>query len=221
MPHHRTGRYDITSHSGETVQAFIPNPLPPRGKLDIVRLQKLIDGALVAIGRLDSVTAILPDPALYLSSFIRKEAVLSSRIEGTASSLSDVLLYELNSLGNRSNDDVIEVSNYAKALEHGMERMAKENFPLSNRLIKEIHAILLKSGRGGRKSPGEFRTSQNWIGGTRPGNAHFVPPPPQHVGQCMSDLERFIHSDQSQYSALIKAGLTHAQFETIHPFLDE
>ncbi|RMG34245.1 MAG: Fic family protein, partial [Methanobacteriota archaeon] len=116
-------------------------------------------------------------------------------------------------------DDVVEVSNYVAALEHGLQRL-KEGFPLSNRLIREMHGILLSRERGSNKSPGEFRRSQNWIGGPRPGNANFVPPPPEHVEKCMAELERFLHDDTIPYPALIKAALAHVQFETIHPFLD-
>jgi Fic family protein len=156
---------------------------------------------------------------LFLYAYVRREAVLSSQIEGTQSSLAQLLLFELEEVPGLPLDDVLEVSNYVAALEHGLRRL-KEGFPLSNRLIREMHAVLLSRGRGGEKSPGEFRRSQNWIGGTRPGNAHFVPPPPQYVQDCMSDLERFLHNDGNPYPALIKAALAHVQFETIHPFLD-
>lgn len=163
---------------------------------------------------------LLPDPGLFLYAYVRREAVLSSQIEGTQSSLSDLLLFELpEAPGAPLHEDVIEVSNYVRALEHGMARLG-EGFPLSNRLIREIHAELLSSGRGSQKSAGEFRRSQNWIGGTRPGNAHFVPPPPEAVETCMAGLERFIHEGATPSSVLLKAALTHVQFETIHPFLD-
>jgi len=194
--------------------------LPPDPPLELNdQRQRLLERATLALGRLDSVTLLLPDPHLFLYAYVRREAVLSSQIEGTQSSLAQLLLFELEEVPGLPLDDVLEVSNYVAALEHGLRRL-KEGFPLSNRLIREMHAVLLSRGRGGEKSPGEFRRSQNWIGGTRPGNAHFVPPPPQYVQDCMSDLERFLHNDGNPYPALIKAALAHVQFETIHPFLD-
>jgi Fic family protein len=172
-----------------------------------------------ALGRLDGIVTHLPNPALLLYTTIRKEAVLSSQIEGTQSSLSDLLLFENKQAPGMPLEDVKEVSNYVAALEHGMKRL-KGGFPLSLRLMREIHAILLKGTRGGDKEPGEFRRSQNWIGGTRPGNAVYVPPPPHEVVAAMGALEKFIHGDPIQTPTLIKAGLVHAQFESIHPFLD-
>ncbi|MGQ0642157.1 MAG: Fic family protein, partial [Gemmatimonadaceae bacterium] len=161
----------------------------------------------------------LPDTALFLYTYVRKEAVLSSQIEGTKSSLSDLLLFELDEVPGVPIDDVQEVSNYVAALNHGMRRM-RGDFPLSNRLIREVHKILLAKGRGESKQPGEFRRSQNWIGGTRPGNAHFVPPPMRLVESCMSDLEKWMHDIPERTPTLLKAALAHVQFETIHPFLD-
>jgi Fic family protein len=180
-------------------------------------LRKLHDEALLACGRLDVVTDLLPDANVFLYSYVRKEAVLSSQIEGTQSSLSDLLLFELEAVPGVPLDDVEEVSNYVAALQHGMERL-RSGFPLSNRLIREMHQILMTRSRGGHAQPGVFRKTQNWIGGTRPGNAHFVPPPPDYVAECMGALESFLHS--SSYSPLQKAALAHVQFETIHPFLD-
>mgnify|MGYP000641175084 CR=1 FL=1 len=215
-----TGSYEITEIAGETIRAFLPKPLPPDPPLELNdQRQRLLERATLALGRLDSVTLLLPDPHLFLYAYVRREAVLSSQIEGTQSSLAQLLLFELEEVPGLPLDDVLEVSNYVAALEHGLWRL-KEGFPLSNRLIREMHAVLLSRGRGSEKSPGEFRRSQNWIGGTRPGNAHFVPPPPQHVQDCMSDLERFLHNEGNPYPALIKAALAHVQFETIHPFLD-
>ena len=215
-----TGSYEITEIAGETIRAFLPKPLPPDPPLELNdQRQRLLERATLALGRLDSVTLLLPDPHLFLYAYVRREAVLSSQIEGTQSSLAQLLLFELEEVPGLPLDDVLEVSNYVAALEHGLWRL-KEGFPLSNRLIREMHAVLLSRGRGSEKSPGEFRHSQNWIGGTRPGNAHFVPPPPQHVQDCMSDLERFLHNEGNPYPALIKAALAHVQFETIHPFLD-
>jgi Fic family protein len=194
--------------------------LPPEPALvfDGTR-QLLLEEALLTLGRLDSIATLLPDPHLFLYAYVRKEAVFSSQIEGTQSSLSDLLLFELEEAPGVPLDDVVEVSNYVAALEHGIKRL-REGFPISNRLIREIHAQLLSRGRGSEKLPGEFRRSQNWIGGTRPGNAHFVPPPSHAVDDCMSQLERFIHDEASGLPILAKAALAHVQFETIHPFLD-
>jgi Fic family protein len=215
-----TGRYETTSVGGEHARAFIPHPLPPEPPLDLSNArQRLLERATLALGRLDSITLLLPDPNLFLYAYLRREAVLSSQIEGTQSSLSDLLLFELEEAPGAPFDDVVEVSNYVAALEHGMARL-REGFPLSNRLIREMHAELLSRGRGGDKAPGEFRRSQNWIGGMRPGNAHFIPPPPSYVEDCMGALERFIHDEHTPYPTLVKAALAHVQFETIHPFLD-
>ena len=217
-----TGRYQSMARVGEQFKAFVPVPLPPDPPLALDgTLQQALERALLALGRLDSISTMLPAPELFIYSYIRKEAVLSSQIEGTQSSLSDLLLYELEQApGVPRNDlDVVEVSNYVAALDHGIARL-RGDFPLSNRLIREIHGVLLASGRGSEKSPGEFRRSQNWIGGTRPGNARFVPPPHPAVPDCMAALERFLHADDDGLPLLVRAGLAHVQFETIHPFLD-
>lgn len=216
-----TGTYIATAVAGETVRAFVPAPLPlpPVPELELTgERQRRLERALLACGRLDAITALLPEPDLFLYAYVRREAVLSSQIEGTQSSLSDLLMFELDQAPGVPFDDVTEVSNYVAALEHGLARL-REGFPLCNRLLREIHARLLASGRGAQKQPGEFRTSQNWIGGTRPGNAQFVPPPPQDVEPCMGALERYLHAPDAP-GALVKAALAHVQFETIHPFLD-
>ena len=220
MKRHQTGQFENTSIGGETVRAFIPNPLPPNDDFDMKFLQHSLDSANFALGQLNSITNNLPEPWLFIYMYIRKEAVLSSRIEGTQSTLSELMQYELTQVPGVPVDDVVEVSNYVIALEHGFRRMREDDFPLCNRLIREVHEKLLSSGRGSKQLPGEFRRSQNWIGGTRPGNAHFVPPPVHHIDQCMSDLELYIQSEIRDHSALIRAGLSHVQFETIHPFLD-
>jgi Fic family protein len=178
-----------------------------------------LDRSLLALGRLDSIAALLPNPDLFLYSYVRKEAVVSSQIEGTQSSLSDLLLFEIAAAPGVPFDDVVEVSNYVAALEHGLARI-KEGFPLSNRLIREMHEILMRRGRGSEKRPGEFRTTQNWLGGATPADAVFVPPPADRVPACMAALERFLHGDPDATPAVIKAALAHVQFETIHPFLD-
>ena len=216
-----TGKYVTVSTVGnEVVKAFVPKPLPPEPPLVIDKsLREALDQALIALGRLDGVTAQLPDTHLFLYMYVRKEAVLSSQIEGTQSSLSDLLLFELKEASGVPLNDVIEVSNYVAALEYGLAR-CEGGFPLSNRLIREIHGVLLRGGRGSDKTPGEFRHTQNWIGGTRPGNALFVPPPPELVAELMGSLELFLHSKTDQAPVLIQVALAHAQFETIHPFLD-
>lgn len=215
-----TGRYETTSVvGGERVKAFIPAPLPPDPPLRIdAALRDKLDAALLALGRLDSVTMLLPDTHLFLYTYVRKEAVLSSQIEGTQSSLSELLMFEASDAPGIPMDDVVEVSNYVAALEHGLRRI-REGFPLSNRLLREIHGVLLSRGRGRAKQPGDFRTSQNWLGGTRPGNAAFVPPPPQYVAECMGSLEKWLHDQPERTPSLLKAALAHVQFETIHPFL--
>ena len=215
-----TGREENTSAGGETVRAFVPAPLPPVPPVELSgALQPALERALLALGRLDMVATLLPDTSIFLYAYVRKEALLSSQIEGTQSSLSELLLFELPQAPGVPTDDVAEVARYVRAMEHGLARL-RDGFPLSNRLIREIHAILLTEGRGSSKAPGEFRGSQNWIGGTRPGNARFVPPPPQLVGDSMSDLEKFLHAEDVGLPLLVRVAFAHAQFETIHPFLD-
>ncbi|MDH4229791.1 MAG: Fic family protein [Nitrospirota bacterium] len=214
------GHYVTTSTVGEAVRAFVPAPLPPDPPVTWnPELRNKFDLALLALGRLDAISTLLPDTSLFLYMYVRKEAVLSSMIEGTQSSLSDLLLFELDQEAGVPLDDVMEVSRYVVALDHGLARLSK-GFPLSLRLLREIHDVLLSSGRGADKAPGEFRRSQNWIGGTRPGNAAFVPPPAERVPECMGSLEMFLHDQPEPTPALLKAALAHVQFETIHPFLD-
>ena len=214
------GHYVKVSTVGESVLAFVPAPLPPDPSIDWTpELRSKFDKALLALGRLDSVSRLLPDTSLFLYMYVRKEAVLSSMIEGTQSSLSDLLLFELDQEPGVPLNDVLEVSNYVRALYYGLKRLA-EGFPLSLRLIREVHGILLTKGRGSNQTPGEFRKSQNWIGGTRPGNAAFVPPPPEKVMECMGKLELFLHDQPEPTPILLKAALAHVQFETIHSFLD-
>ncbi|MEA3545680.1 MAG: Fic family protein [Thermodesulfobacteriota bacterium] len=214
------GRYVAISTVGERAKAFIPAPLPPHPVIDWTpELRSKFDQALLALGRLDSVSSLLPDTSLFLYMYVRKEAVLSSMIEGTQSSLSDLLLFELDQEPGVPLDDVREVSNYVAALNHGL-RLLEEGLPLSLRMFREIHSVLLNKGRGGNQTPGEFRRSQNWIGGTRPGNAAFVPPPAEQVLDCMGKLELFLHDQPEPTPTLLKTALAHVQFETIHPFLD-
>ena len=215
-----SGTYEITLVGGEKVRAFVPAPLPPAPELEFgAGLQRTLEKATLALGSLGGISTLLPDKSLFLYSYVRKEALLSSQIEGTQSSLSDLLLFELEEAPGAPMDDVVEVSNYVAALDHGLARL-RGGFPLSNRLLCEIHQVLLAKGRGSEKDPGEFRRSQNWIGGTQPGNAAFVPPPPHQLAACLADFERFLHAEQDGMPVLIRTGLAHAQFETIHPFLD-
>jgi Fic family protein len=215
----RLGAYISTTTGSETVRAFVPAPLPPNPPVDLSGLYQQLDRANQALGRLDGLTTLLPNTQLFLYLYARKEALLSSQIEGTKSSFSDLLLFENEAAPGVPIDDVEEVSNYVAAMQHGLRRI-KGGFPLSLRLIREIHGILLRGGRGANKTPGEFRRSQNWIGGTRPGNAAFVPPPPERLMECLDRFEHFLHDEKDKLPVLVEAGFVHVQFETIHPFLD-
>ena len=222
MRRENTGRYEVRLSGGEEIRSFIPAPLPPAPPLALDgKLQQALERATLALGRLDGIATLLPDPTIFIYAYVRKEAVLSSQIEGTQSSLSDLLVFELEDAPGAPVNDVVEVSNYVAALEHGLERL-RADFPLSNRLLRDIHRVLLSGGRGSAPAlhPGEFRTTQNRVGGRRPGDAAFVPPPPDAVPGCMGDLEQFLHSSSDGLPALLRAGLAHVQFETIHPFLD-
>jgi Fic family protein len=203
----------------EVFSSLIPKPLPPTPPIEFTaEFLELMEKANLALGRLDGLARLLPDLQLFLYFYLRKEAVLSSQIEGTQSSLSELLLFESNQLTGAPTKDVVEVSNYVSALQYGLKRL-RQNLPISIRLMKEIHAVLLAKGKGRDKAPGEFRDSQNWIGGSRPGNAVFVPPPKEEVVPLMGQIETFYHEHRA-LPALVKAALIHVQFETIHPFLD-
>ncbi len=216
----KIGQYIHCATAGETYRAYVPAPLPPDPPLAIdAELLTLLEQANRALGRLDGIADLLPDRNLFLYQYVRREAVVSSQIEGTQSTLSDLLLFELQEAPGALLDDVAEVSQYVAALDHGLKRLAGD-FPLCLRLLREIHGVLLAHGRGKDKQPGEFRRSQNWLGGTRPGNAAFVPPPPERLMECLDALERFLHSDDGGLPVLVKTALAHVQFETIHPFLD-
>lgn len=215
----RIGNYVPSALVGdEGYKAYVPATLPPDPPLDMEVLYPLLDQASTALGRLDGMSMVLPDASLFLYMYVRKEAVLSSQIEGTQSSLSDLLLFESDEAPGVPMDDVTEVSCYVAAMDYGIERL--KSLPLSLRLLREIHAKLMSNARGGHKTPGEFRTSQNWIGGTRPSKALFVPPPPERLMETLDAFERFLHDDKVKLPALIRAALAHVQFETIHPFLD-
>ena len=220
MNRQSTGREEPSVAAGIACRGFVPEPLPPVPPLRIdAPLQRRLDEAHLALGRLDSLTTLLPDAQTFLYSYVRKEAVLSSQIEGTRSSLSDLLLFEEDGAPGVPIDDVAEVSCYVAALDLGVRRI-NEGMPVSSRLIRELHEALMQSGRGARKSPGEFRRVQNWVGGLTPSAAELVPPPPQFVEECIAALERFMNDVPEPYPPLIKAALAHVQFETVHPFLD-
>jgi Fic family protein len=217
------GSWRSFTSTGEEVRAFVPFPLPPaEPPLDLSDADhELIANASLALGRLDGVAGLLPDIDLFIYFYIRKEAVLSSQIEGTQSSMSDLLLFETEEAQGVPTSDVQTVSRYVHAMEHGLRRLRDEDgLPLSLRLMREIHERLLASGRGSDKTPGEFRRTQNWVGGTRPGNALYVPPPPDVLMECLGSLELFLHNQPARTPTLLKAALAHVQFETIHPFLD-
>lgn len=222
MPTRVTGHYVPGSLAGSRYEAFVPDALPPQPPLDLATGDLIArkERADQALGRLDGITLMLPDPEIFLYQYVRKEALLSSQIEGTQSSLADLLLYELDEAPGVPLDDVEEVSNYVAALNHGLARLRQDGFPLSLRLIREMHAVLLRGGRGAGKQPGEFRKGQVWIGGATPAQAHFVPPPPEALADTLADFERFLHAGSSHMPPLIKAALAHVQFETIHPFSD-
>lgn len=214
------GRLERVGGSGDGYTPFVPNPLPPDPPLQLTdELHDGLERANRALGRLDGVATLLPDPALFLYLYVRKEAVLSSQIEGTQSSFSELLLYESTDVPGLPVDDVHEVSRYVAAMSHGLERL-RAGFPLSLRLLREIHGVLMSNGRGSEQTPGEFRRTQNWIGGTRPGNAVYVPPSQESVLDHLGKLELFLHDQPVRTPTLIKAALAHVQFETIHPFLD-
>lgn len=215
-----TGQYVASIAGGVTCQAFIPDPLPPKPPLLLSdKLQSRINQAMLALGRLDAISTLLPDAHLFLYSYVRKEAVMSSQIEGTQSSLSDLMLFEMEGSPGVPMDDVQEVSCYVNALNLGVQRI-NEGFPISFRLLTELHSALMTSGRGINKSPGEFRKNQVWIGGYRADEAVFVPTPANEIANCWAELERFINDQPAPTDPLIKAALTHVQFETIHPFMD-
>jgi Fic family protein len=218
--HRSTGRTIRMGSGEEAYEAFIPAPLPPAPPLRLTaRDHDLIERANRALGKLDGMTSLLPDTSLFIYAYVRKEALVSSQIEGTQSSFSDLLLYESDQVPGVPTEDVREVSDYVAALEHGLARL-RGGFPLSVRLLREIHGVLLRHGRGSAKAPGELRRSPVWLGGSRPAKARFVPPPANEVPPCMGALEKFLHGHPVETPTLLKAALAHVQFETIHPFLD-
>lgn len=214
----RIGTYVTQKVPGESYKAYIPPPLPPQPPIALTaELVNGLEQATAALSEFNGMCHAIPNHALFLYMYVRKEALLSSQIEGTQSSLSDLMLFEQQQSPTVGIDDVEEVVNYTKAIRHGLARL-REGFPLCLRLLREMHAILLSGTRGAQQQPGDFRQTQNWIGGTRPGNAVFVPPPPSELADCLANLEQFFHDQQQP--VLIKTAIAHVQFETIHPFLD-
>ena len=213
----RIGTYITQKTAGEFYKAYIPPKLPPNPPLNMPLLYPYLEKATLHLAELNNMANSIPNMSLFIYMYVRKEALLSSQIEGTQSSFSDLILFDNQQKTEISIADVEEVSNYVKAINYGLSRL-KDGFPLSLRLLREIHEKLMKGTRGSHATPGNFRTSQNWIGGTRPGNAYYVPPPAEYLSQCLSDFEIFLHD--KTIPVLIKAGLAHVQFETIHPFLD-
>lgn len=215
----RAGKYINQKVGGEAYKAYLPNKLISMPPIDLAELYSHLDKATRSLAELNGIAKLIPNISLFIYMYVRKEALLSSQIEGTPSSFSDLILFESDQDFDVSIEDVEEVFNYIKSTNYGLERL-RSGFPLSLRLLKEIHGILLKGSRGSQKMPGEFRKSQNWIGGSRPGNAQFVPPPVDYLMESLSDLEKFIHSEDVKLPILVQAALIHVQFETIHPFLD-
>ncbi len=213
----RIGKYSTQKVNGQTYKAYIPAALPPQPALDLTYLFPHLEKATLQLAQLNNASKTVPNPSLFIYMYVRKEALLSSQIEGTQSSFSDLILFEHDQKTEIALEDVEEVSNYVKAINYGLQRL-KDGFPLSLRLLKEIHNILLSGSRGSEKHPGQLRRTQNWIGGTQPSNALFVPPAIEHLNQCLDDFEKFLHD--TSLPTLIKSGLAHVQFETIHPFLD-
>lgn len=215
-----TGRHERSTVAGEGVDAFVPFPLPPRDPpLDLRPLEPLLARAHERLGLLEVAGDLVPSIEWFVYAFVRKEAVLSAQIEGTQATLMDLL--EVEASGEPADADVEEICGYVDALQFAWGELGRaEGLPLSVRLLSETHAHLLRGARGAQRQPGEVRRSQNWIGGTRPGNAAFVPPPPHRLGELLGELERYMHDDESDLPPLVRVGLLHVQFETLHPYLD-
>ena len=215
------GEYRTSTIAGEAVDAFVPHPLPPaQPPLDLDALRGVLPRAEHALSRLDLASDLVPSIGWFIYAFVRKEAVVSSQIEGTQATLDDLLAFEAATEGTEPGVDVEEVCNYLAALAWARRELARpRGLPLSMRLLHGVHGRLMRGVRGASKQPGEVRRSQNWVGGTRPSNAVFVPPPPQEVLRLLADLERYIHA-QDRLPPLVRAGLVHVQFESIHPYLD-
>ena len=223
MTKRQTGTYEVTTTAGETVKAFVPAALPPTAPPLAVEgaLPERLRTAETALARLELASAMVPSIDWFVYGYVRKEAVVSSQIEGTQATLVDLLNFEAQSTKEKPSEDVEEICNYLDAIKYARAQLHSEKGPpLSMRLLNDTHKRLMHGVRGHTKQPGEVRKTQNWIGGSRPGNASFVPPPPQRLPQLLSDLEHFIHDDNKALHPLLRAGLVHVQFETIHPYLD-
>ena len=221
MQRRTTGGYAVTPVAGEVVRAFVPDPLPPAPTLTFdAGVPRALEAAAAAVGRLDTIgTGTDPRAAILRYACVRQEAIGSSRIEGIDVPIEALLKVEVDGPSSTTSDDVREVANYVRAIEQGIGQM-QNGLPLSNHLLRDLHAVLLDSPRGRNKTPGEFRKAQNWIGGPRLLNARYVPPPPTEVEHCMAALERFAHAADESMPLLARVALTHGQFEAIHPFLD-
>ncbi|MCB1744445.1 MAG: Fic family protein [Gammaproteobacteria bacterium] len=217
-----TGRYVTASVAGESFQAFIPEPIPPNlSARQLATLDEPLRAAASALDRLALAGDMIPSLEWFIYAFVRKEALLSSEIEGTQATLVDVLAWEqTDQTGSSRIEDIEEVANYVAAVNHAFEQLrSPRGTPISIRLLNDCHRILMQGVRGANKQPGALRRSQNWIGGSHPGNATFVPPPPQHVPDLLGDLETYIHAED-ELAPLLRIALVHVQFETIHPYLD-
>lgn len=222
MPAQPTGQYVTASVAGESFEAFVPEPLPPRlAAKELATLDEPLRKAEAALARLDLAGEMIPSLDWFIYAFVRKEALLSSEIEGTQATLVDVLAWEqAEQAGSSRIEDIEEVTNYVAGINHAFEQISSpKGAPISIRLFNDSHRILMQGVRGANKQPGELRRSQNWVGGSRPGNAVFVPPPPERVADLLGDLERYIHAEDA-LAPLLRVGLVHVQFETIHPYLD-
>jgi len=217
-----TGKYTTTSVAGESVKAFVPHNLPPKlSKKELSGLERQLQEAELILTKLQIAGQMIPSIDWFIYAFIRKEALLSSEIEGTQATLTDIFSYEhLNQPGDSAVDDVEEVANYVNAINYAFKELEKpRGLPLSVRLLNECHSRLMQGARGANKQPGEIRTSQNWIGGSRPGTAAFVPPPPLNIQSLLGELEAWWHKDDT-LPPLLRIAASHVQFETIHPYLD-
>jgi len=217
----KTGHFENSNTTGENVSAFVPDPLPPNPPLEIdENIRTLLGEAETALGQLRVAVQMVPSKEFFTYAFVRKEAILSSQIENIQATLTDLFDYEAEVFEKENYDDIKEVCNYIEALQYAKKQLeSPKGLPISLRLFREVHKKLMKGGRGSRKTPGEFRTTQNWIGGTRPGNALYVPPPPSHLSSCLDDFEKYLHGKDEQHP-LLKIAFSHVQFESIHPFLD-
>ncbi len=219
MQREKTGHYEVTTIGNERVDAFVPVPLPPSPPLSLASLLPQLLEAQFALGELQGFARLFPEPEILKATCIRIEAVQSSLVEGIPCSYTDLYLFEIGEQGRYQKEFLEDVANCVASIEHGIKRL-KEDLSISSQGLMELHRILMSSSHNALNLPGEFRLSQNWIGGMQPGKAVFIPPPANLVPDCMHELEKFLHEDKPNLPALIQAGLVHVQFETVHPFLD-